>query len=179
MPMNSVVLHIKLTSHKPQQTCNHCNTVPTGKYLTFYKTKYGENPIVSQMTEKDQQNIICNKCHNAICRETLVTCLRCTKTMTKICTLKFDSNRYISLEQNIQEMAKSHKTNCYICKSCHEELQQKRHVCVVTDRCRNMYAKCIPNKTMTSHILLYHNACNIYQILHMKCNIYVYLVTKH
>ena len=52
MPMNSVALHIKLTSHKPQQTCIHCNTVPTGKYLTFDKTKYGENTIVSQMTEK-------------------------------------------------------------------------------------------------------------------------------
>ena len=50
------------------------------------------------MTEKDQQNIICNKCHNAICRETLVICLRCTKTMTEICTLKFDINRYTSLE---------------------------------------------------------------------------------
>ena len=83
MPMNSVALHIKLTSHKPQQKCIHCNTVPTGKYLTFDKTKYGENTIVSQMTEKDQQNIICNKCHNAICKETLVTCLRCTKRMTK------------------------------------------------------------------------------------------------
>ena len=133
MPMNSVALCIKQTSHKPQQTCIHCNTVPTGKYLTFDKTKYGENTIVSQMTEKDQQNIICNKCHNAICRETLVTCLRCTKTMTKICTLKFDINRYTSLEQNIQEMAKSHKTNCYICKSCHQELQQKM-TCVCCNR---------------------------------------------
>ena len=54
MPMNSVALCIKLTSHKPQQTCIHCNTVSTGKYLTFDKTKYGENTIVSQMTEKDQ-----------------------------------------------------------------------------------------------------------------------------
>ena len=162
MPMNSVALCIKLTSHKPQQTCIHCNTVPIGKYLTFDKTKYGENTIVSQMTEKDQQNIICDKCHNAICRETLVTCLRCTNTMTKICTLKFDINRHTSLEQNIQEMAKSHKTNCYICKSCHEELQQKMTcVCVVTDQCRNKYAKCITKTTMTSHILLYHNACNI------------------
>ena len=125
MPMNSVALRIKLTSHKPQQTCIHCNTVPTGKYLTFDKTKYEENTIVNQTIEKDQQNIICNKCHNAICKETLVTCLRCTKTMTNICTLKFDSNRYTSLEQNIQEMAKSHKTNCYIGKTCHEELQQK------------------------------------------------------
>ena len=83
MPMNNVALCIKLTSHKPQQTCIHCNTVPTGKYLTFDKTKYGENTIVSQMTEKDRQNIICNKCHNALCKETLVTCLRCPKTMTK------------------------------------------------------------------------------------------------
>ena len=47
MPMNSVALCIKLTSHKPQQTGIHCNTVPTGKYLTFDKTKYGENTIVS------------------------------------------------------------------------------------------------------------------------------------
>ena len=68
MPMNSVALCIKLTSHKPQQICIHCNTVPTGKYLTFDNTKYGQNTIVSQMTENHQQNIICNKCHNAICR---------------------------------------------------------------------------------------------------------------
>ena len=68
------------------------------------------------MTEKDQQHIICNKCHNAICKETLVTCLKCTNTITKIQTLKFDINRYTSLEQHIKDMAKSHKTNCYICK---------------------------------------------------------------
>ena len=87
-PMNSVALCIKLTSHKPQQTCIHCNIVPTGKYLTFDKTKYRENTIVSQMTEKDKQNIICNMCHNAICRETLVTFLRCTKTIKKYLYIK-------------------------------------------------------------------------------------------
>ena len=129
--MNSVALCLKLTSHKPQQTCIHCNIVPTGKCLAFNKTKYGENTIVSQMTEKDQQNIICNKFHNTVCKETLVTCLRCTKTMTEICTLKFDINRYTSLEQNIQEVVKSHKTNCYICKSCHEELQTENDMCVL------------------------------------------------
>ena len=130
MSMNSVALHMKLTSHEPQQKCIHCNTVPIGKYLTFDKTKYGQNTIVSQMTENDQQNIICNKCHNAICRESLVTCLTCTKTMKKMCTLKFDMNRYSPLEHNIQEMAKSKKTNCYICKHCHVELQQKM-ICVL------------------------------------------------
>ena len=81
--MNSVASCIRLTSHEPQQKCIHCNTVPTGKFLTFDKTKYGQNTIVSQMTENDEQNIICNKCHNAICRESLVTCLTCTKTMKK------------------------------------------------------------------------------------------------
>ena len=68
-----------------------------------------------------------------ICKETLVTYVICTKTVIKICTLKFDSNRYTSLEQNIQEMAKSHRSNCYICKSCHEELQQKM-TCVCCNR---------------------------------------------
>ena len=56
---------------------------------------------------------------------------------------------------------------------------KKNDVCVVTDQCRNKYAKYITKKTTTSHILLYHNACNIYQILHKKCNIYACLVTKH
>ena len=77
------------------------------------------------MTENDKQNIICNKCHNAICRESLVTCLICTRTVYKMFTLKFDMSPYSSLENNIKEMAKSQKTNSYICKSCHIELQQK------------------------------------------------------
>ena len=52
------------------------------------------------------------------------------KNYEKMCTLKFDMNRYSSLEHNIQEMTKSQKTYCYICKSCHQELQQKTtYVC--------------------------------------------------
>ena len=48
----------------------------------------------------------------------------------KVCTLKFDMNKYSSLENNIQDMAKSQKTNSYICKSCHVKLQQKTtYVC--------------------------------------------------
>ena len=94
------------------------------------------------MKENDEKNIICNKCHNEICRESLVTCLTCMKTMKKMCTLKFGMNKYSSLQNNIQEKAKSQRTNSYICKSCHLQLQQKLHVCVVTDICRNMYVKC-------------------------------------
>ena len=51
MPMNSVATHIRLTSNEPPQKCIHCNTVPTDKFLTFDKTKYGQNTIVNQMKE--------------------------------------------------------------------------------------------------------------------------------
>ena len=47
MPMNSVASCIRLTSHEQQQKCIHCNRVPTDKFLTFDKTKYGQNTIVS------------------------------------------------------------------------------------------------------------------------------------
>ena len=68
MPINSVASWTKLTSYKPQQKYIHCSSVPKDKFLTFGKTKYGENTIVNQMTENDEQTIICNKCHNAIFR---------------------------------------------------------------------------------------------------------------
>ena len=83
MPMISVASWIRLTSNEPQQKCIHWNTVCTDKFLTFDKTKYRQNTIVSQMTENYAQNIICNKCHNTICRESLVTCLICIKTVKK------------------------------------------------------------------------------------------------
>ena len=68
MPINSVASQIRLTSHKPQQKCIHCNSVPIYKFLMFDETKYVENTLVNQTTEYDEQNIICNKCHNTILR---------------------------------------------------------------------------------------------------------------
>ena len=69
--------------------------------------------------------IICNKFHNAIFRESLVTCLTCDKTMKKMLTLKFDMDKYSSLENTTLEMLKSNRTNNYICKSCNLQLQLK------------------------------------------------------
>ena len=79
MPVNSVASGTILTSNEPQQKCIHCNSVPTHKFLTFDKIKYGENTPVSQMKENDEQNIICNKCHNAILRQSLVTYVTCSE----------------------------------------------------------------------------------------------------
>ena len=83
MPINSVSSWIRLTSHKPHQKCIHCNSVPTDIFLTFDKTKYGENTLVNQVTENDEQNIICNRCDNTILRQSLVICLTHDKTMKK------------------------------------------------------------------------------------------------
>ena len=134
MPINSIALWIRLIPHKPQQNCIHCNSVPTDKFLTFDKTKYGENTLVNQITENDEQNIICKKCHNAILRESLVTCLTCDITMKKMLTLKFDMDKYSSLENTILQMLKSNRTNHYIYRSCHLQLQPKcTCVCCNTD----------------------------------------------
>ena len=81
--MNSVASRIRLTLNEPQQKRIHCNTICAEKFLIFNKAKYGQNTLVSQMIENDTQNIICNKCHNAICRESLVTCLIFTKPVKK------------------------------------------------------------------------------------------------
>ena len=83
MTTNSVATWTRLTSNKPQQKCIHCNTVPTDKFLIFDKMKYGQNTIVSKIKQNDEQNSIGSKCHNAIFRESLVTCLTCGKTMKK------------------------------------------------------------------------------------------------
>ena len=77
------------------------------------------------MTVNNEQNIMCNKCHNAILRESLVTCLTCDKTMKTMLTLKFDMDKYSSLENTTLEMLKSNRTTHYICKTCHLQLQTK------------------------------------------------------
>ena len=52
----------------------------------------------------------------------------------KMFTLKFDMDKYSSLESMIIEMLKSNRMNCYICRSCHSELQPKcTCVCCNTD----------------------------------------------
>ena len=140
MPLNSIASWIRLISHKPQQKCIHCHSVPTDKFLNFDKTQYGENTLVNQMTKNDEQIIICNICHNTTLRESLVTCLTCYKTMKKMLTLKFDVDKYSSLENTTLEMLKSNRTHHYICKTCHLQLQPKCScVCCNTDMQKDIW----------------------------------------
>ena len=142
MPMNSVASHTRLTSNEPQWKCIYCNTVPTDKFLTFDKRKYGQNTIVSQMKENDGQNIMCKKVSQCNLQKIPCYMSHMQENYEKMCTLKFDMNKYSSLQNKILEMPKSQRTYSYICKSCHLQLEQKLHVCVATDICINMYVKC-------------------------------------
>ena len=120
-------------NHKRNE-CIHCNSGPTDEFLTFEKTKYGQNIIVNQMKQNDEQNIVCDKCHNGIFR---VPCYmsHMWENYEKMCTFKFDMNKYSSLQNQILEMPKSQRTNSYICKSCHFQLQPKfTCVCCNTNR---------------------------------------------
>ena len=55
----------------------------------------------------------------------LLHVLHVTKNEKKMFTLKFNIDKYSSLENKTREMLKSNRTNCYICKSCHLQLQLK------------------------------------------------------
>ena len=70
------------------------------------------------MIENDTQNIICNKCHNAICRESLVTCLICTKTVHILLT-KNNNTRNGKITENkllhMQKLPYRNATKNYMC----------------------------------------------------------------
>ena len=142
MLMNSVASCIRLTSNEPQQKCIHCNTALTYKFLTFDKTKYGQNTIVSQMKENDKQNIIYNKCYNAICRESLLTCLTCMKTMKKCVHSNLIWINTPHRKTTYEKWQNHRKPTPTYAKAAMYNCNKKLHVCVVTDICRNMYVKC-------------------------------------
>ena len=98
----------------------------------------------------------------------------------KICTVKFDMNKYSSLQSKILEMPKSQRTNSYICKSWHLELQQEitcmccnrhmqKHVCkmynkVDYDFTNFVVSQCLGHVSNSAH--------------EEQCNIYVHYATK-
>ena len=83
------------------------------------------------MIQHDTQDIICNKCDNAICRESLVTCLICTKNVKKNCTLKLDTNKCTSLENDIQDMAQITKNRLLHMQKLPCRIATKNDMCVL------------------------------------------------
>ena len=93
------------------------------------------------MKENDEQNIICNKCYNAIFRESLVTCLTYGKTI---------KNVYIEIwYEQMLLTAKPDTRNAKITENQLLHIQElpltpptKIYMCVATQMCINMYVKC-------------------------------------
>ena len=94
-------------------------------------------------------------------------------------TLKFDIDKYSSLENRTQDRLKSKRTTHYICKTCHVQFQPKC-TCVSCNRdVQKDMCKYTTKEAMTSADLLYQNAYDMYHILQtMKTNIYVHHVIK-
>ena len=91
------------------------------------------------MTENDEQNIICNKCHNAILRESLVTCLTCDKTMKKMLTLKFDMEKYSSLVKHNTRNAEIKWNEPLHMQELPLTTPTKMYMCVLQYRCAERY----------------------------------------
>ena len=89
------------------------------------------------MPQKD--NIICNKCHNAISKESIVTCLNCRNTVPKKSTYIFNKKKYSPTVCTTEQPDSSKTARQYICKKCHTSLVPK-----VTCMCCKLNAdKCI------------------------------------
>ena len=90
------------------------------------------------MTENDEQKIICNKSHNTMLRQSLVTCLTCDKTIKKMLTLKFDMDNYSLLENKTQNAENKQNKLLYM-----QELPlttpTKMYMCLLQHRCAERY----------------------------------------
>ena len=139
MPINSIASRMRSISDKHQQKCIHCHTVLTENFLTFDKTKYGENTLVNNMTINAGQNIVCNKCHNEILRESLVTCLTCDKTKKRMLTLKFDIDKYPSLRKQNTRNAEIKENNPLHMQNMPCTISTKMYMCVLQQRCAERY----------------------------------------
>ena len=94
------------------------------------------------MTEKDEQNIICNKCYNAILREFLVTCLTCNKTMKKMFTLKFEIDKILLPGKQDTRNAEIKQNELLHMQDLPLTTPTKMYICVATQMCIKIYVKC-------------------------------------
>ena len=68
----------------------------------------------------DEHSVICNKCHNVILKETIVTCFICKKEILRKVTMVFDKRKY-KISENTT-LSKGHR---HIYKDCHSQLLSK------------------------------------------------------
>ena len=78
MPMDAEVSHNYKHLNKGT-LCISCKTETRHKTHIFDQAGYGENILADEIVPSDtlEENIICNKCHNKMLKESVVTCVVC------------------------------------------------------------------------------------------------------
>ena len=84
IPVDTVYAICRLQNTK-QKICLYCKGISSTNKL-FDITDYGNNLLATQIHENSMlhhDSIICDKCHNAILRESLLTCIICENNSCK------------------------------------------------------------------------------------------------
>ena len=107
--------------------CISCKTEARGKTHIFDQAEYGENILADEIVPSDtlEENIICNKCHNKMLKESVVTCVVCDVRIPRHLTYLFNNKKYSSLQLCQKVTIPQKCTKRYICKLC---------TCVCCDR---------------------------------------------
>ena len=95
----------------------------------------------SPVDEKISDYIICNKCHNTILKQSLVTCLTCDKTMKKCWhwNVIWTNTPYWKTRHN--KCWKQTEWTFTYARAATYNSNQNVHVCVATQMCRKVYLK--------------------------------------
>ena len=133
MPMDAEVSYNYKHLNKGT-SCISCKTETRGKTHIFDRAGYGENILADEIVPSDtlEENIICNKCHNKMLKESVVTCVVCDVSIPRHLTYLFDNKKYPSLQHWQKVTIPQKYTKRYICKTCHEQLQPQ-FICVCCD----------------------------------------------
>ena len=128
MPVDTVDARCRLQNTK-QKICLYCKGM-LNKSILFDITEYGNNILATQIHENSilhHDSVICDKCHNAILRKSLLTCIICENTFAK----KYfaGKHKYSSLKHIMPQITNVPHNRRHIRKTCYLQLQQS-FVCV-------------------------------------------------
>ena len=123
MPADAVHVRCRLQNTK-QKICHYCKGI-SNKSILFDITKYGNNLLATQIHENSMlhhESVICDKCHNAILKESLLTCIICENTVAK--KYFVGKHKYSSLKHTMPQITNIPNNRGHICKTCYLQLQQ-------------------------------------------------------
>ena len=123
MPVDVVDARCRLQNTK-QKICLYCKCIST-KSILFDITDYGNNLLATQIHENSMlhhDSVICEKCHNTILNESLLTCLICVNTVVK--NFLVGKHKYALLKHTMPQITNIPNNRRDICKACYIQLQQ-------------------------------------------------------